>query len=195
METKAVSRETDHAAVHPIPGPGMVGSEENIAAHRTTPGSPRRPVMHCSFADLRPALILLPLLAACAGGDTDAHDTDHVHDTDDAGLEIAGAWVDDFGGTHDISETTWDMAFALFAITGYDNDGDWLVARNDAENDFAPGLWSRMDWTHDGTDHWFCQTLFDATSEQAAREVPRADDTDPATGGCGGFPWSMLTPR
>jgi hypothetical protein len=52
-----------------------------------------------------------------------------------------------------------------------------------------------MDWSIDGSNAWFCQTAYDAADADAALATPAADATDPAIDGCGGFPWSYLTPR
>lgn len=115
--------------------------------------------------------------------------------SDDPGpeeLEITGSWTDDFGGTHDITEETWTMAVGgVFHILDYDNVAGVVIAENDAANEFNPGAFSRMDWTWDAADLYFCQTAYDAATEQAARDTPAADAADLATG-CGGFGWSGL---
>jgi len=114
-------------------------------------------------------------------------------------LEIAGSWQDSFGTTHELTDTVWIMSFeggnpALFQINDFDNDLDVLVAQNDVLNDFNPNLWSRFDWTTDQGILYFCQTVYDAETDTAAREAEPADPTDPTTGGCGGFSWSDLLP-
>lgn len=107
-------------------------------------------------------------------------------------LALIGDWVDDFGGTHAITAATWTMGASVFAITQFDNDTSWLVAQNDADNEFSPDLWSRMDWSAGGADFWFCQTVFDGADEAAALGATPADSAD-LTAGCGGFSWSMLS--
>ena len=106
-------------------------------------------------------------------------------------LAIIGDYTDDFGGTHTVTETTWTMGFGVFNITQFDNDGQWLIAQNDSENEFSPDLWSRFDWTEDGADLYFCQTTFDSATEQDAVDAPAADSAD-LDAGCGGFAWSQL---
>ena len=107
-------------------------------------------------------------------------------------LELEGSWTDQFDGTHEITEEAWTMGVGgTFHILQYDNEAMVLIAHNDSANDFNPGLYSRMDWvTVESTLH-FCQTAFDAATEDAALQTPRADDTDMQTG-CGGFSWSVL---
>ncbi len=116
----------------------------------------------------------------------------------DEPLEIAGQWSDGFG-EHDITSELWTISFegsnpSLFTIVWYDNEIDTLVAQNDAQNDFNPGLWSKFQWTYDGDDAlWFCQVVFDAPTQADAEASPDADPSDPGAGGCGMFPWSPLT--
>lgn len=130
-------------------------------------------------------------LAGCPSNEPDDTDTDT--ETDATGLAIAGSYTDDFGGTHEITDTVWTMdGVGVFNISQYDNDGMWLVAQNDSSNAFSPDLWSRMDWTVDGTDLYFCQTVFDAPTEQDAIDATPAAANDLAAG-CGGFPWSQLS--
>lgn len=113
------------------------------------------------------------------------------------GLEIVGSYVENFAsgsGSHEITETTWTQDFDGFVVNldvlSYDNESDWLVTE-DADN---PGVFSKIQWTYAGDDLYYCSVVFDATSEQAALDAPPADDSDPANTGCGGFPWSALTP-
>jgi len=116
-------------------------------------------------------------------------------DTPPEGLEIAGRWVDGWGGRHVILDTSWEMVgMAFFHVVEFHNDGRWMVAQNDEGNDWSPGLWSRFDWTFAGPDLWYCQTAFAAATREDAVATPPADPSDPATGGCGGFPWTRLDP-
>src|SRR5690606_4727117 len=62
------------------------------------------------------------------------------------------------------------------------------------DDTFAPGLWSRYDWTHVGDDLWYCQTTYDAATLADALAAPPADPADPTDGGCSGFAWSRLRP-
>jgi hypothetical protein len=168
--------------------------------------------------------ISLFLLAACDGekdgdilvtGDTGADadtDTDSDSDTDtdtdtdsdtDTGavdpLAIAGSYTDEWGTTHLISDTEWSQQYygydpSVFQIASYDNAEYFIVAQNDPLDPFNPSLWSRFDWSETGGALYYCQSTFDAATEQDALATPRADDSDPSAGGCGGFPWTNLTP-
>ncbi len=127
--------------------------------------------------------------------------------TDDAGctpapLAIAGHYDDEWGGHHEITSEVWTQSgfgeVSQFLVRTYSNAEGWLVARNGPDNAWNADLFSRFDWmwVDDGTGEvlWFCQTIFDAESEEAALNTPAADATDPAVAGCGDFPWTRLTP-
>ncbi len=142
-------------------------------------------------------------LAAC-NGPTTADDTGDEHHTGDTGetaddIALVGTWSDGFGGTHTITNTTWDEAgdgyTNAFAITQYDNDTHFAIAQNASTNGFNPDLYSRFDWASDGaTGFYYCQSTFDAATEADALAATPADATDPSTTGCGGtFPWTHLT--
>ncbi len=110
-----------------------------------------------------------------------------------ASIEIAGNWLDDFGGEHQISDTKWIDVFGEdmfpYTIDHYDNDADVAIAQDDGD-----GTWSKFEWIQDGEAVWYCQSAFGLKSAQAAMAAPDADSADPATGGCGGFAWSALHP-
>ncbi len=127
--------------------------------------------------------------------DTDA-DTDTDTDTDADSIEIAGVYLDAYGATHTIGDTSWEIASAYGAstywFTAVDNETDHAIAENGAKNLYSAGLYSRFDWFDDGGELYFCQSAYDAP-DPAAAEAASADPGDLATG-CGAFPWSTLTP-
>ena len=163
---------------------------------------------------------LLVLLAACGtketsddtattGDDTSTDTGDTATDTaqdtggDDtsdtgedtaapADLAIAGEWVDNWFGSHTITNSLWTSGGQTIALTDYDNAARVVVGQNGAANDWNPGLWSRFDWTWDVNGQlWACQTAYDAASEADAWATPPADSVDLGAG-CGGFAWTML---
>ncbi|MBU1430740.1 hypothetical protein KKF91_09315 [Myxococcota bacterium] len=116
----------------------------------------------------------------------------------EAGLAIAGAWHDGFM-PHDITAEAWRMGegadISVFHIEVIDEVGEHLVALGDANNAWNPGLYSRFDWAWEGEALYYCQIIFDAETLEAARAASGADRADLMGAGCGGFPWSALTPR
>ena len=68
----------------------------------------------------------------------------------------------------------------------------WAVAENDMANSWSPGLWSKFDWVRDSSgDFFYCQSAYDAASEQDAIDTISADISDFETG-CSGFSWTAL---
>lgn len=135
------------------------------------------------------AMLLLALLpAGCA-------------DDSSSGLEIAGSYTDDFGTHHEISADEWTMDFgtgfgtASFTVLQFSNGADYLVARNGSDNAFNPDQYSRFNWTRFEAVLYFCQDPYAAESEAEAAATDRVERSDPTAGGCGGFPWSRLTPQ
>jgi hypothetical protein len=111
---------------------------------------------------------------------------------DDA-LEIIGNWSDSWGGSHAISQSSWEN-YGVFHITQSNNAEGWLIAQNDSNNSWNPGDWSRFDWTWDGTQLWYCQTAYAAASEASALATPAADPSNPSVSGCDIFSWTRLDP-
>ncbi|MBN1610276.1 MAG: hypothetical protein JW940_26850 [Polyangiaceae bacterium] len=109
---------------------------------------------------------------------------------------IVGRYADDWGGTHEVDPYRWIMgsgaSASVFVFTQFDNDAMYAIAENDEDNEYSPGRWSRFDWTEYEGELYYCSTAYDAAAEQDALDTPRADDTDPTSGGCGSFPWSRL---
>lgn len=109
------------------------------------------------------------------------------------GPEIVGDFTDDYGSTHEITADTWTIdGIGVYHVVDFDNDADFLIAQNDAENEYAPDMFSRFEWVEDGAAFYLCQSVFDAETEQDAVDAARAD-ADDLEMGCGGFAWSKLT--
>jgi hypothetical protein len=108
-------------------------------------------------------------------------------------LAIAGSYTDDFDGEHVITSAIWTN-YGVYNISQFDNDDRYVIARNDESNTANPCAWSRFDWTFDGADLYYCQSAYDAESEDAALASEPADGDD-LEEGCSGFSWSKLTPQ
>lgn len=117
--------------------------------------------------------------------------TDAVATTVREAPAIAGDWSDEWGTTHHITPATWDQGWATFDIASYDDTT--IVARNSPDNAFFANYWSRFDWTWDGGDLYYCQTVYTAYDEADAWAAGAADAGDLASG-CVGFSWTLMTP-
>ena len=81
----------------------------------------------------------------------------------------------------------------VYQVTQFDNDYQWLVAQNSADNASNPELWSKFEWAMDNAgDHYLCQSETDAATEQDAIDAVGADSTDMLTG-CNGTAWMLIT--
>jgi hypothetical protein len=126
---------------------------------------------------------LLSLASGCDPGDDEG--------TDEA-LDIIGEYIDEWGDTHMIDSGSWTNAAGEFHIDQWDDAGMWLVAQNDATNEFSPSLWSRFDWVWSGDDLLYCQSVYDGATVEAA--LAGSANRDDLMLGCGGFAWTNLTP-
>ena len=133
-----------------------------------------------------------------AGDDVD--DTDTGADTESeapAALEIVGNYVSDWGAEVTITTEEWqdvsDFGTMRFAIETYDNDADFLAARNSEDNDFNPSMWSRFEWTYEEDALYYCQVLFAESALEDVSDKENLADADDLSEGCAGFPWTKLT--
>jgi hypothetical protein len=109
-------------------------------------------------------------------------------------IAIAGSYTDDFGGSHTITPDSWVSGFAgVFHFTAVDSDEGFAVALNAEDNAYSACAYSRFSWVFEAGELYYCQAPYDAATEAAALADTSADETDLETG-CGGFPWSKLTP-
>ena len=113
----------------------------------------------------------------------------------DQEIEIAGAYRDNYSGTHRVTDESWNSGASMFHVIEFSNEERWALARNDGQNEFNPDAYSRFDWTVAGDRLYFCQSAFASETVEDARDVPAADPDDLESGcGSAGFAWSALTP-
>jgi hypothetical protein len=136
-----------------------------------------------------------------AGGDAAVCEIDTAAAVDGCegdSIDIAGEYTDNFGFPVSIGE----CSIYGSAVTTLSNADQYAVIQNSCDDLFSPGKWSRYDWTWYAADGgapalYLCTTVYDAATEADAIAAPRADESDPVNGGCGGpdFGWSLLTPN
>lgn len=108
-------------------------------------------------------------------------------------IELNGNWVSDFG-TEVIDSFVWDAGFMKLDVVAYDNGTNTAITQNPADDAWNPSKFNKVVWTEptDGA-FYYCIVAFGLDSDAAAwASEASADATDPATGGCGGFPWTRL---
>ena len=132
--------------------------------------------------------------------DADSENDDDADTEEEGALEIIGRYMErsgDYEASHIITETEWtsrsSYGTSVYHISQYDNANDFIIAQNDSEKSWNPDKWSRFDYTVKNGELYYCQTAYNAETEEAALATPAADKTDPATKGCGSSPWTKLT--
>jgi hypothetical protein len=112
---------------------------------------------------------------------------------------VKGDFTDDYAINYTISDTLWVLKpNAYYHILRYDAKGMYIIAQNDRENSYAPGLYSRIDimrFSNMAPYEWgFCLTTFDAKTPEEAVTRAVADRANPRKG-CGGYPFSRMKKR
>jgi hypothetical protein len=107
-------------------------------------------------------------------------------------IEIVGSYTDQFGFTVEITTTGWSFGDAVFTFSIVDNDENYAIARGAESAEWNPCAYNTFVWHEEGGDLYYCQSVFDATSECGALHAARPDSED-LLKGCSGFKWSKLT--
>lgn len=140
------------------------------------------------FWPLATIFIMAVFAAGCAeGGQSEAP-------------EIVGTYTDQFGDTHEITQTKWTILSvngnSIVRLRAVDNFSNYTVGKNDDTVSFNPGKFSRLDWTFFNDDIFMCTSVFDGFNLDDAFDG-EVDATDPTAGGCSkanNFTWTNLTP-
>lgn len=139
------------------------------------------------FGIMGTTLSIAMAFALTGCGDDDS--TPSSENTDE--IEIEGSWSSNFGGTEDISSTSWSGS----QITTFDNEENFAVTQSPDDSQYNPGKYNRNVWTEpaDGV-FFYCTVDFGLDSEaDALATTADADASDPENGGCGGFSWTQLS--
>jgi len=109
-------------------------------------------------------------------------------------IDLRDTYVSNFDGVETITATSWRQDGPPMRIADWSNEERWAVTRNGEDADFNPGLFNRIVWTDpEGDRFYYCFVDFGLDSLRAALDSEAtADDSDPETRGCGGFPWTRL---
>ena len=128
-------------------------------------------------------------------------------------FKYIGTYTDAFGGEQIIADESWTSGSFLFHVSQYNNDESWLIAQNDSElrsqycSDWnyytqedceAAGStwfdladkWSRFDIADSDGSLYYCQSAYDAETEDDA--LAASADASDIGAGCNGFGWSEI---
>ena len=106
-------------------------------------------------------------------------------------IEIEGEY--EAGGIDiDINSVWWQIDDDLHNIVEFNNDDQWAITQNAAENGSDAELFSRFEWVIEEDSLWTCQVISNAVDETEAAEPTATNSSDPANSGCNGGPWIEL---
>jgi hypothetical protein len=108
-------------------------------------------------------------------------------------IEIEGRWHSNWGGIESIDSDAF-TGYGTSAITEYDNQDNSMITQNPPDASWAPSKFNKIVWTElEGGTFYYCTVAFSLDTAEAARSsTATADDSDPESGGCGGFSWTRL---
>lgn len=111
---------------------------------------------------------------------------------------LIGAFTDDYGGRHRISDTLWQEGERQrYRIVAWNVAERWFVARNAETNPRDGGQWSRVDWVQlDGMPPYtwgYCHVVWNASTRAEAESAPPAGRATPRTG-CNRSPFTRMAP-
>ncbi len=138
--------------------------------------------------------LAISLAATACGTDEDtSDDADPIHGLF---ISIAGEWADKWDTDHSIDNDEWVQDSSLYTsvahLAAFNNEEMWAVGQNDSNDSYNANKWSRFDWAYVGADLFYCQTVFDAETQEVAEAATRAESTNPEASGCGTFAWTKL---
>lgn len=110
---------------------------------------------------------------------------------------LHGRHVDDYRNSYLITHDEWvHVGYATYHIELWNEEEQYLVARNDEHNPTDGGRWTRIDWMElEGIPYYewaFCLTAYNAASAEEAVQTDSADRENPRSG-CNGFPFSRMS--
>ena len=109
---------------------------------------------------------------------------------------LKGDFRDDYGIRFTINDSLWlQHPNVKYHIISWDNDAQYLLAKNDESNPSEAGLFTRIDYlllTDMEPFKWgFCLTEYKAKTIEEAKFNASADRSNPKKG-CNGYPFSRM---
>ena len=109
---------------------------------------------------------------------------------------MSGSFVDDYGVTYTITDSTFMMEdHTLIHISEWNTKDQFFIGQNDSANQYDPLLYSRIDWMEFedmGAFTWgFCMSAYNAPTADSASSVHSPDRSNPKVG-CNGYPFSRM---
>ncbi|MBK25790.1 MAG: hypothetical protein CME70_17455 [Halobacteriovorax sp.] len=143
------------------------------------------------------AAICLVIFNSC-GKDKPVTTANLISNSEAIELSIEGDYSDPYNSNHSINSENWVVSFngdsSTYEIIEFNNEENYLIALN-GDDSFNPGEYSRFEWTFEEGTLYYCQSVYDAETEEEAKSYLDSDPTDPSSAGCGSynFPWTELS--
>jgi hypothetical protein len=136
-------------------------------------------------------IFLLFVFASCKGPATTSNGQ-----SKSVPSSLLGNFTDDYGIRYSIYDTLWVQHPGIkYHIISWNEQEQYLVARNDAANPSEAGLYSRIDYMYfekmEPFKWGFCLTVYNAKTKKEAITTAKADRQNPKKG-CGGYPFSRM---
>ncbi|MEO7983366.1 MAG: hypothetical protein ABI688_04715 [Bacteroidota bacterium] len=135
-------------------------------------------------------LFLLFVFASCKGPSTT------TGQSKSAPSSLLGNFTDDYGISYSINDILWVQHPNIkYHIIQWNEQEQYLVARNDVANPSEAGLYTRIDYMYfekmEPFKWGFCLTVYNAKTQKEALTTAKADRQNPRKG-CGGYPFSRM---
>ena len=103
--------------------------------------------------------------------------------------EIKGAYFTNFNFGFTVTATAWGNQ----TIVEINNDENYAITQNPADDEFNPSKFNKIVWTDVVNGQFFyCTVDFGlATADAALATTKTADASNPSMSGCGGFAWTQ----
>ena len=107
-------------------------------------------------------------------------------------IAVEGTWTTNFCSLEVISRVAWSKSW----LRGFVNAERVAYTQNPEDASYAPGRFNKLVWTTAGDGSWhYCTVDFDLETLEAAKASDKTADAKDLNGaGCGGFPWTQMTP-
>jgi len=160
---------------------------------------PARSAQHsASLPHSRIVAVRLPLLIACGLAACAAPaPTPSAAEPPDG---LLGTFVDDYGATYEITDSTWRHAASTYRVQAWDVAGQRLLLAGPGETQAR--VWMRIDWVDlpattsgptEGDWTWgWCVAAWEAESRAAALAAPESRRDAPRTGCGDSFPFTRM---
>ncbi len=114
-------------------------------------------------------------------------------------LEINGVWDTNFSSVLTVTADSWSEVSSFGtdsrSIKEFTNQDNTLIYQQSSDDAYNPSKYGRVRWTEPANNvFYYCTEVYGKTTiDEVKADTTRADESDPANSGCGGFSWTKAT--